>query len=111
MKNQIDQGRGFQAPFIGRFSISKSKKVVYIPSLEILEATGFQIKDNSDNMCSPFESKIEKDEKVSQMSASAIANVCSCTRADVLHILKDLFLRIVENCKEGNQVILDCKIG
>ena len=83
----------------------------FIPSLELLEAASIKIKEGAEHTLSPFESKIHKDEKVSQLSASAIANVCGCSRTDVLHILKDVFLRIVENVKEGTGVVLDVKVG
>ena len=46
------------------------------------------------------------------MSASSIASSCDCSRTAVLHIIKDIFLQIVEIIKEGkDEISLDIKIG
>ncbi len=46
------------------------------------------------------------------MSPSAIASTCDCSRTAVLHIIKDIFLWIVEIIKEGkDEIVLDLKIG
>ncbi len=108
IRHQVDQGRSFSAPFLGRF-LKQNWEYKYIPSLEILEAGGLKLADGSKSVLSPFEAK--DDQMPSAMSASAIANVVNCARNDVLHILKDIFLRVIENLKLGQDVDLDVKIG
>lgn len=45
------------------------------------------------------------------MSASSIAQVCGISKQRTLEILKDIFLKIIELAKAGEQMSLDVKIG
>ena len=45
------------------------------------------------------------------MSATSIAQVWGISKQKVLDILKDIFLKIIDLAKNGEQMILDVKIG
>ena len=45
------------------------------------------------------------------MSATSIAQACGTSKNKVLDILKDIFLKIIDLAKLGEQMSLDLKIG
>ena len=79
-----------------------------MPSLDFIESAKFKYEENDYNL-SPF--KDFKDEAVIAMSATSIAQVCGTTKLRVLDILKDIFVKIIDSAKNGEQVALDIKIG
>lgn len=79
------------------------EKFSWIPALELLEAGEMKLLENEYNI-SPFKI-MNGDQTVVNMSASAIASSCNCSWTAVLHIIKDIFLRIIEIVKEGKEEI------
>lgn len=110
IKSQWKQKRVFSWPFIGKFWTAKDSdsQFAFVPSLEFIESGNFKYEENEFNL-SPF--KDFSDDKIVQMSATSIAQVWGTTKARVLNVLKDIFLRFIESAKHSEMPSLDIKIG
>ena len=101
----------FVCPFLGKFKKLEKDNFAWIPALELLEAAELKLNENDFNI-SPFKTQSLDQLTLVNMSATAIANSCDCSWTSVLHIIKDIFLWIVEIVKEGkDEIIIDLWIG
>ena len=89
------KGKLYKAPFLGSFFL-KDDKVRFMPSLEFIESSNLNFVADETNI-HPFRTQPSLPQI--SMSASAIAAVCECKRQDVLAIIKEVFLRVIEEDK------------
>lgn len=45
------------------------------------------------------------------MSASSLATVTKTSRANVLNVIKEIFMKVIDLAKDGEEIKLDIKIG
>ena len=80
----------------------------FVPSLDCIESGKFAFKEDSYNL-RPLTDLAKW--PIIQMSASSIGQACGLSRARVLDILKEIFVRLVEMAKRSDDIKLDFKVG
>ena len=84
------------------------KKYCYIPSIDFIETSNLQYKEDYENL-SPLYDTLGV--KVMQISYSSIAIAWNSTKSTVLNCLKEIFSTIIYLIKQGNEVSIDIKVG
>jgi hypothetical protein len=109
LRNMVNQGFCIHLPLCGKF-IKREGTVTFMPSLDLVNGGHFKFPENEKNV-SPFSKGAQRFMTSKTLSLSGIAATCGLSRELVGAYLKQIFVKFIEQGRQGKLCQLDFEVG